>query len=290
MEDNHFKRRLGTASTRSAFYLSKILSVIVISCILTANAGAASQNSTAPTVGDLYRAFETVVFGSEFGAKKPRNKVLKWDQPLRISVHAYDDGLVDHGHQVKEVVFHKIPLTAFQTAVVEKHLITLKMLTNIKSEHVQETGGKPNLTINFVPRFHLANPILAPINPKRLRQLASQQGCYFVLWRAPKTSSIERAVIVVNADSDERQISHCVLEEMTQSLGLPNDTNVKWPSIFSNNQKTPQLSRSDKILLQTLYDPTIKSGMQRKDVMRRAQKLIRQLDASTPMPDNANRP
>lgn len=291
MEDNRIKRTIESVSRDGAVYLVKALSIAVMSCILSTSAAAASSENSAsvsPTVGDLYRAFETVVFGSEFGNKKPRNKVLKWDQPLRISVQAYEDGVVDHGHDVKEVVFRKVPLTPFQIKVVENHLSTLIRLTNIETEDYKKFDKEPNLTINYVPRFQMANPVLASIAPKRLRQLASQQGCYFVLWRDPKTSSIERAVIVVNADSNEQQISHCILEEMTQSLGLPNDNNVKWPSIFSNSQKTPHLSRSDEILLQTLYDPKIKSGMLRKDVMRYAQKRIRSLDATLPTPKATN--
>lgn len=268
--------------------ISRIATAVMLSVTLSvasSRAVAASdyQESASPTVGDLYRAFETVVFGNEFGTKKPRNKVLKWTQPLRVSIQAYGEAFVDHGNQVHEVVFQKISVTDFQAKIVEDHLKTLINITNLKTEDFKTTGELPNVTINFVPKFHMANPLLAPINQQRLKRMAAQQGCYFVLWKEPASLSIKRAVIVVNADNSETQISHCILEELTQSLGLPNDTNVQWPSIFSNTQKTPRLSRSDQILLRTLYDPQIKSGMGKRQVMRRAQKLIRIFNAEMPV-------
>ncbi len=291
MEDYSFKQRVGASVDLALGYLRsvcKIASVACIGCFLTTPILAASPDNAqpaTPTVGDLYRAFETVVFGNEFGSKKARKKVLKWDKPLRISIQAFDDREIDHGNGIKEVVFGKIPLTQFQVKVVEKNLSILERLTKIETEDYKKSGKAPNLTINYVPRFHLGNPTLAPIDKRRLRRLASQQGCYFILWEDTEASAIKKAVIVINSDHNERQISHCVLEEMTQTLGLPNDNNVAWPSIFSNTQKSPALSRGDKIILRTLYAPQIKTGMAKKDVMRRALKLIKKFDAELPAPE-----
>lgn len=243
---------------------------------------ALSQESVSPTVGDLYRAFETVVFGNEFGNKKPRSNVLKWEQPLRVAIRAYDNVITDHGNQIREVAFQQVPVRDAHFDVAKTHLNMLSRLVNIKLEDYKNTGKEPNLVINFVPQIHMSKPVLVNNENVDVRQLAAQNGCYFVLWKNPKTKSIDRAVIVANTDRDEIGVSHCVLEELTQSLGLPNDNNVRWLSIFSNNQKNTALSRGDRIILKTLYDPQIKSGMDKKNVMRKALKIINSLTRQKP--------
>lgn len=234
----------------------------------------AKAHSQEPTVGDLYRAFVTVVFGREFADDKSHRHVLKWEKPLRVAIRAYDDVLTDHGNGVTEISFSQIPVKDEYFDLTRRHLATLSTLTNLTLESYQGTDHEPNLTINFVRRVHMTEPELVNNENINTRQLASQNGCYFVIWRDPKTRAIDRVVIVVNIDRDASSLSHCILEELIQSSGLPNDNNVSWPSIFSNNQRLTTLSRSDKILVKTLYDPTITSGMDKKSTMRRALKLI----------------
>jgi hypothetical protein len=57
-----------------------------------------------------------------------------------------------------------------------------------------------------------------------------------------------------------------VVEEVTQVMGLPNDSEKAYPSIF--NDKTPDdlLSPLDVILLKLLYEPELKTGMSEQQV------------------------
>lgn len=241
-----------------------------------------SAETVIPTVGDLYRAFETVVFGSEFGNKKPRSKVLKWEQPMRVAIRAYDDVITDHGNAVTEIGLEQIPVRDAHFEIAKKHLETLSRLVNLKMEDYKNSEKEPNLTINFVSKIHMSNPVLVNHENVNVRHLAAQNGCYFVIWKNAQTGAIDRAIIVANIDRDAQGLSHCVLEELTQSLGLPNDNNVNWPSIFSNNQRVTKLSHGDRIILKALYDPQIKSGMDKKKVMRRVLKIINALDRQKP--------
>jgi len=66
----------------------------------------------------------------------------------------------------------------------------------------------------------------------------------------------------------------CVVEEITQVLGLPNDSEKVFPSIF--NDKTPQdlLTGLDYILLKLLYSTEIKAGMTTTEVQPIIQKQL----------------
>ena len=128
----------------------------------------------------------------------------------------------------------------------------------------------------------MTNPSLAKVDRKLLRRLGGQGGCYFLMWSDERSGQIKKAVIVVNSDRLMPRINHCLLEEMTQSLGLPNDTNLPWASIFSDSGRITTLARSDKILIKTLYDPRLRPAMGVDEAMILARKIIGELDRSMP--------
>ncbi len=53
----------------------------------------------------------------------------------------------------------------------------------------------------------------------------------------------------------------CVVEELTQILGLPNDSKTIYPTIFSDRNIYKLLTGLDFLLLKLLYLPEVKSGM-----------------------------
>jgi hypothetical protein len=63
---------------------------------------------------------------------------------------------------------------------------------------------------------------------------------------------------------------------MTQSLGVWANSDLIEPSIFHSKDVT-ELSINDKILIRTLYDPRIYSGMPREDAMEMAREIITDL-------------
>jgi hypothetical protein len=88
--------------------------------------------------------------------------------------------------------------------------------------------------------------------------------------------ALDRAFVVVNTERDGFLIDHCLLEELTQSLGLPNDTDFLRPSIFSDHDTLRKLSPTDEILIRTLYHKRMFAGMTHKAAMTMARLLIAQ--------------
>jgi len=88
---------------------------------------------------------------------------------------------------------------------------------------------------------------------------------------------IKKAIVIIPVDQARMhgKLVSCVVEEITQILGLPNDSERAYPSIF--NDKTPEslLSGLDYLLLKALYNDAIKPGMTANEVTPVMQNLIR---------------
>ena len=72
-------------------------------------------------------------------------------------------------------------------------------------------------------------------------------------------------------------IRACVVEEMTQVLGLPNDSNAVKPSIFNDQSRYFELTAHDRLMLKMLYDPRITVGMARRDALEMGRVILDQL-------------
>jgi hypothetical protein len=234
-----------------------------------------------PTVDQLVKYFETIVFGSEYPGAPPSQVVKKWIGPLRIGVRAFEETRSEeNGKEVRTLSPIKVkkPFLNF----IQKHLNNLVRATGIKTEDAKITGQPPNFTINFVPRGYMSDQRLVDADPTLLKRMAAEGGCYFVLWADDRTGSIQRVVIVVNAERLLIRINHCLLEEMTQSLGLPNDSNAFNPSIFSDASRRTELTRTDLIIVKALYDPRLTPGMPKAEAMAKVGAVIAELNANLP--------
>jgi hypothetical protein len=109
-------------------------------------------------------------------------------------------------------------------------------------------------------------------NEKVLRQVAKGR-CYFLSYHMPDGKFV-KAMIVVNTDMPKEVILHCLLEEMAQAMGLPNDSRMVSPSLFNDSQQRKTLSQIDKVLVRTLYDKRMKAGMPRDLALKTAHKII----------------
>jgi len=264
---------------RSRGWLACAFLAAALSCT-AADAEAQSTSSpadAAPSIGELIRAFETVVFGTEFQEfdnLTGRSRVWKWETPLRVVVRSFRDRFIDTADGGQRSIMEQIPVTDQQVSSVETHLNTLSALTGLPTEDAEAVGDTANFVINFVPRHQMSNPALADLDPKLAARMASQGGCYFASWPNKENGRLYRAVIVVNAELGDNKIGHCLLEEMTQALGLPNDVRVRWPSIFSEGKKVTDLSVYDRLFLRTLYDSRIKAGMSKTEGLRSARRIL----------------
>jgi len=216
-----------------------------------------------PTVDKLLATFDDVVFGAEIEASARAKVVAKWQEPLRITVKGHHKEL--HINYLRE------------------HLKTVRELTGLSLAAVEPGSNPENVTLIFVPRIQMSKISVNTVDPKTIQTLSGPGSCYFLSFRDPP-DTILRSVIVINNERTSRAINHCLLEETVQSLGLPNDSNLIRPSVFSDLDSETELTRSDRILVQTLYDPRLLPGTPREQALVVARTIIEELDSRLPYP------
>ena len=256
-----------------------ITRAILVLAILVWTAPYASA-AERPTPAQLSAFFADVAFGTEY-LKSGSPVIQKWREPVRIRVSEIEGNLVDKPGGGKELKLRKLKPKPEHIALLRKHLTTLVKLTGIKSESAGAVGKPPNFFIQFVPRLTMHAPFLVKgADPNLLKKLAAPGVCYFLT--AAKKGEIVWATIVVNNQLDAKAMDACLLEEITQALGLPNDSDKVKPSVFNNRATPTALNRTDVILIKTLYDLRLASGMNKKQAMRRVPKIIAELDKKLP--------
>ncbi|MEQ8195558.1 MAG: DUF2927 domain-containing protein [Rhodospirillales bacterium] len=224
--------------------------------------------------------FDTIVFGSEYDPKAASTIVYKWQGPVRIYLQ-YAGVKPDPRHR----------------EFVKKHIFALRRLTRLPVLLV----GKPkvaNVKIIFVPRKNMGKLKLPQTTPQYVARLAAPGGCYFVAYKSgpgkKQQGRIHSSIIVVNAERDIAGINHCLLEEMTQSIGFPNDSNKLRPSLFSDEDRLYDFSPVDKVLVRVLYDKRMKMGVPRKEGIETARRIMTEIFYASPgkpgAPANARKP
>jgi hypothetical protein len=209
-----------------------------------------------PSIDDLVNYFDTIVFGSEFGPTYASKVVAKWEGTLGIS---YQGLFIER-----------------YAPVVQGHLRTLQKLTSLKFQEVDARSPAQGISLVFVKRADMDKLPVPEEYRAVMKKAAANANCYFLSWKKPE-SRIVKALIAVNVERDPALISSCLLEELTQSLGLPNDSNVMRPSIFSDSDTLFELSLHDAILVRTLYDPRMKAGLIRENALAVAETIISEL-------------
>lgn len=91
-----------------------------------------------------------------------------------------------------------------------------------------------------------------------------ENACSAVL--AARSTGIENANIYLVADESFLALSHCMVEEVAQSLGPANDSAELPNSIFNDQSKLNVFGIFDWFILSMLYHPAVQPGMTEADV------------------------
>lgn len=221
----------------------------------------ARADASRPGIDAMVRYFDTIVFGAEIDQALAAKELAKWDQPLRISIQGQ--------------------ATSRHREIVSAHAQTLASLTGLKVDVMAPGEKNGNVTIAFVPRSVMGRIKIPGTSPELLSRLAAPGGCYFITYKKP-ARRIVKVVIVANIEREDERINHCILEELIQSSGLPNDSNDMRPSLFSDYDYLLKPSRVDTILIKAVYDPRMKAGLSREDALKVARTIIADLNAKLP--------
>ncbi|WP_273151877.1 DUF2927 domain-containing protein [Methylophaga thiooxydans] len=159
------------------------------------------------------------------------------------------------------------------------HLLHKKMVTQ-QFKHLSAITGHPispaknsqnaNVTIMFSTEQNLDSDLLKSMgitNPTFRQSLNHNSVCMAQI-SYDHSANINRAIVIIPVDRARAhgKLMACVVEELTQIMGLPNDSTDVYPSIFNDHSFNNFLTGLDYLLLQLLYSDVLKSGMTGEEV------------------------
>ncbi|MEG3617300.1 DUF2927 domain-containing protein [Magnetovibrio sp. PR-2] len=229
---------------------------------LLATPGAAQE--LRPKLDDLVRHYAKVLFGSEYNPKLAKKAVSKWQGTVGITIN---------GKPTQQLA-----------AMTSKHLNTIAGLTKLKFKQIKPGTPMQRIDLIFMKRKHMTNINGLP-GPfmSNIRQMAADPSmrCFF-LSQSNAENRINYALVMVNIDMDPAHLNACLLEELSQVMGLPNDVDAYWPTIFQPIDTSTELSVWDRLYLKTLYDPRTKPGMKPVDAVFTAKGIFAEAMAKIP--------
>jgi hypothetical protein len=195
-----------------------------------------------PDGATLLNHFQNVAFKIE--AKPPTPKPLtRWEGPIRARFA--DGNGSDYRGQIADLFRQLGRLTGLSIALADQ--------------------PPYNLDIYFMTEAEIRTKFDNP-----------RANCLGTLSGSKSSATIERAAVYISLQSEFRT-RHCIVEEITQILGLTNDTQIVADSIFNDANRSTELSLPDRILVRTLYDPELKPGMTESEARPIARKIIERL-------------
>ncbi len=180
--------------------------------------------------------FTEIALGAEFGDEIP--VIKKWTNDIRIKVK---------GEPTEE------DLQAITAIIGDLN----KLISGIK---IKQVAKKENLTITFSPEsgFSEVDPNYVPIN----------YGFFWALWHDDDYVIYEARILISTTELTQKERSHLIREELTQSLGLMNDSKKYNDSIFYQDWTTvTEFSEIDRAVIKLLYLKKIKPGMSKQQVL-----------------------
>lgn len=219
----------------------------LVALVLTFVVHAAAAQPPLPALDDLLAQFDDVAFGHEHGPS--RHILQRWERGPQLALFA------DPGYDVRP-----------ELGRIGKVTDQIAGLTGLQV-HSALRGQDISLRFGFYPRRDFRKLPLHKANADVAAFFATS-ACIAVAVNDPEQPGrISAGAIVVGTDISERVRKHCILEEMVQVLGLPNDACHYRPSLFCEDDYVMEMTPADRLLLQALYDNRLRPGMKRAEAM-----------------------
>lgn len=177
----------------------------------------------------------------------------RWEVPIRISVRF--GASVPPARQATDRA--RIASFVNRLAGITGHPIALNdanpnFFIYIVSEDEREALG---------PTVRSVLPNLTPGDVAGITNMPRSTYCLVYALSEGNSGSYSRAFAVIRAEHPDLLRLSCVHEELTQGLGLPNDSPRARPSIFNDDEEFALLTDHDELLLKMLYSRELRPGM-----------------------------
>jgi hypothetical protein len=201
----------------------------------------------------IQQAFMEVALRNEYSTEK--QAIRKWSKPITIWIE------------------HKVPDVQKHAAILEMHI---KHLSQLTGHPIRLVSSKEQANVIFVFTRHAiwdedVERVLGKSSLKHIRDAVCMASFKINQHKEIISAGI---VIPVNQANARGKLLACIVEEITQVMGLPNDSDKVYPSIFNDHSPEDLLSPLDGLLLKILYHPSLHIGMSEAEAMPIVRKII----------------
>ncbi len=238
---------------------------------MAAASGQAQDANRLADAGTLVRYFDIIAFGNEFTGKR-FTRVRKWVEPLRIGLQGeypayFEAFVVQQIKDLQRLTNHPIQLYCSPTLQREKRL------------PLGFDRKKTNVILFYLLRDKISGAVARYFDndPAQVAAIVKSSTCFAKFFT--RRDEIRAAIAVFPDHHPKNYMRTCVVEELTQIMGLPNDSAVVEASIFNDRSQYFELTANDRVLLSVLYDPRITYAMPRQRALQLARTITIELGA-----------
>ena len=194
----------------------------------------------------LTESFMAIAMEREYGEAR-QTRFARWQQPIRLQL------INESGDK---------PLQADVVKVQAAHL------ARITGHSISMVAAKPNLTLIMTDYSKMKSWANRTMGGDPSVGMALKEGLCLANFATNAKHEISRATIIIPVDYSRAKgrFLDCVVEELTQVMGLPNDSNKVFPSIFNDNSIDSFPTGLDYVLLKLAYHPALQAGMTADEV------------------------
>jgi hypothetical protein len=206
-------------------------------------------------------SFVKIALHREYNTNAKLNMTRKWRQPMKVYVQS------DVGN------------SALQKEMVAVQLNHLASITGHRMGFVKD-ATRANLIVIFTLKKDVKDSLKSlGLYNSGSDEVLREAACLANV-KATSKGEIFAAVIHIPVDSTRSsgRFLNCVVEEITQAMGLLNDSADVYPSIFNDQSIDGYLSGLDYVLLKLLYHPKIKAGVKEETVRSIVPQILLEFD------------
>ncbi len=220
----------------------RALALAALPALVFANASPAESQSRTrwPSPETLARQFERIAFSSEFGGEYRAGRLIRWQAPIRVRLA---------GHFPDRF-----------RAEVARQIAELRQLSGLAidiAEPSAEAAPAP-MTVEF--STSRGGTTFDPEAP-----------CRTLIW---ETGYVIRKVQIYITPYPDEARRHCIAEELTQALGLADDSSLIRDSIFNDSSARRRIAPWDALMVRILYDARLRPGMHKTEAMPIVRRII----------------
>ncbi len=201
--------------------------------------------------------------------EETESRLRRWEAPVRIGLRFGDSVPTERQAtdraRIASFVARLAQVTGHPMAVTDAEP---NFLIHIVSEDEREALG---------PRLRAAIPNLGPGEVSAITNMPKTTYCVVYALSEGSSGAYTRAFAVIRSEHPDLLRLSCIHEEITQALGLPNDSPRARPSIFNDDEEFALLTDHDELLLRILYSRELRPGMSADEARPIVESLARRL-------------